>query len=135
MPTGWAPFRCCSFTELKHASDFYDCRKNKKGFVSGREVVVKKSSFDEVKKIEAARRVFDEHELVLGGVPFRFHLPKIYDYRSGNIFMEFLHGENLEIALRTDKHRPEAVQTVNRLFQYLYDKQILLCANSRPNGR
>lgn len=98
--------------------------KIKKGFISGREVIVKKSSFDEVKKIEAARRVFDGHELVLGGEPFRFHLPKIYDYRDGNIFMEFLQGGNLEIALRTDRHRPEAVQTVNSLFQYLYDKQI-----------
>lgn len=98
--------------------------KIKKGIIAGREVIVKQSSFDEIKKIEAARSVLREHELVLGGETFRFHLPKIYDYRDEKIFMEFLSGKNLEISLRTEAQRQQAVQTTNSLFQYLYDNQI-----------
>ena len=93
-------------------------------YINGREIIVKRSTFDEVKKIEKARNILKKHKIFIDEVPFDFHLPKIYDYQDGKIYMEFLTGDNLELELRTPKHHNCAVNMTNSLFQLLYDKEI-----------
>lgn len=93
-------------------------------YINGQEVIVKRSSFDEIKKIEEARRIFKDKKISIKDSDFIFHLPQIYDFEKGNIYMEFLSGDNLEIGLRTRQFRDTAVNITNSLFQYLYDKNI-----------
>lgn len=92
--------------------------------INGQEIIIKKSSFEEIKKIEQARKFLKGHTILLGGKDFTFHVPKIYDYKNNEIYMEFLTGNNLEINLRTPRHRNEAVKTTNLLFQYIYDSHL-----------
>lgn len=98
--------------------------KIKKNFTAGKEVIVKQSSFNEIQNIEKARSIFKKHHIVLNGEEFQFHLPKIYDYQNGCIYMEFLLGKNLELSLRNNHTRESAIQTTNCIFQYMFDKQI-----------
>lgn len=98
--------------------------KIRKEQINGQEIIVKKSSFDEIRKIEEARKLFKHHCIKLDGKDFTFHLPKIYDYRENEIYMELLTGDNLEINLRTPQNRNQAVKVTNLLFQYLYDNNI-----------
>lgn len=93
-------------------------------YLNGQEIIVKRSTFDEVKKIEEARNILKKHKIFIGEVLFDFHLPKIYDYRDGKIYMEFLTGDNLELELRTPKHHGTAANITNSLFQYFYDNQL-----------
>ena len=93
-------------------------------YFNGQEIIVKHSTFDEIKKIEEARNILKKHQIFIDGVPFNFHLPRIYDYRDNKIYMEFLAGDNLELELRTPKHHNSAVNITNSLFQFLYDKEI-----------
>ena len=67
--------------------------------INGREIIIKKSAFEEIKKIEEARIILKGRTILLGGKNFTFHVPKIYDYKNNEIYMEFLNGNNLEIAL------------------------------------
>ncbi|MBQ4084644.1 MAG: hypothetical protein IJC30_03195 [Alphaproteobacteria bacterium] len=92
--------------------------------IDGRDIIIKKSSFNEVKKIEEARHILKNHTIRINGDEFNFHLPKIYDYVDGKIYMERLTGDNLEIGLRTAQNREKFVETTNSLFQYLYDNKI-----------
>ncbi|MBO7097464.1 MAG: hypothetical protein J6W11_02355 [Alphaproteobacteria bacterium] len=98
--------------------------KIRQDYINGQEIIVKQSSFDEVRKIEQARNIFKNRTIILDGKDFIFHLPRIYDYKDNQIYMEFLSGNNLEIDLRTSKNRENAVKITNILFQYMYDNQI-----------
>ncbi len=98
--------------------------KIRKEQINGLDIIIKKSSFDEIRKIEEARKVFKHHVVKLGGKNFTFHLPKIYDYRENEIYMELLTGDNLEILLRTSQGRNNAVEATNSLFQYIYDNNL-----------
>ncbi len=66
-------------------------------YIAGKDVITKRSSFDEIKNIEAARKALTGKTIFLDNDFYMFHLPKIYDYRDGRIFMEFLQGDNLEL--------------------------------------
>lgn len=53
-----------------------------------------------LKNIEIARKALTNKTILLENDVYMFHLPKIYDYKDGCIFMEFLQGDNLELDLR-----------------------------------
>lgn len=69
-------------------------------YIAGKDVITKQSSFDEIKNIEIARKALTNKTILLENDVYMFHLPKIYDYKDGCIFMEFLQGDNLELDLR-----------------------------------
>lgn len=69
-------------------------------YIAGKDVIIKQSSFDEIKNIEIARKALTNKTILLENDVYMFHLPKIYDYKDGCIFMEFLQGDNLELDLR-----------------------------------
>lgn len=69
-------------------------------YIAGKDVITKQSSFDEIKNIEIARKALTNKTILLKNDVYMFHLPKIYDYKDGCIFMEFLQGDNLELDLR-----------------------------------
>ncbi len=93
-------------------------------YISGHKIIVKQSSFDEIKKIECARKILEKRKIKIGNEEFSFHLPKINGYKNGKIYMEFLVGDNLEISLRSSEDREKAINTTNTLFQYFYDNKI-----------
>ena len=89
-----------------------------------KKVVIKESSFDEVKKIEEARKILKTHKIEINNIEYSLHLPKIYAFKNNKIYMEFLKGDNLELILRTPQNRKSGVQILNSIFQYLYDNKI-----------
>lgn len=94
-------------------------------YIAGKDVITKQSSFDEIKNIEIARKALTNKTILLENDVYMFHLPKIYDYKDGCIFMEFLQGDNLELDLRNSTKHQDAAQDTNDLFQYMYENQIL----------
>lgn len=93
-------------------------------YISSHKIIIKQSSFDEIKKIECARKILEKRKIKIGNEEFSFHLPKINGYKNGKIQMEFLVGDNLEISLRSSEDREKAINTTNTLFQYFYDNKI-----------
>lgn len=98
--------------------------KINKVIISDKEIITKKSSFEEIKNIEKARKIFKNKEILINNSIYTFHLPHIYDYKENKIYMEFMTGYNLELYLRkNEKHKTSAAIT-NNILQYLYDNKI-----------
>lgn len=98
--------------------------KINKVIISNKEIITKKSSFEEIKNIENARKFFKNKEIILNNKTYTFHLPHIYDYQNNTIYMEFMKGHNLELALRENEKHKTAAQITSNLLQYLCDNKI-----------
>ena len=77
--------------------------KINKVIISDKEIITKKSSFEEIKNIEKARKIFKNKEILINNSIYTFHLPHIYDYKENKIYMEFMTGYNLELYLRKNE--------------------------------
>ena len=98
--------------------------KIKKINIGDKEIITKVSSFDEIKQIESARKILKNQFIVIENKQYSFHVPKIYDYNHGIIYMEFMHGNNLELSLRGERTHKQSAKITNTLFQYLFDNKI-----------
>lgn len=99
-------------------------------YIAGKDVIIKQSSFDEIKNIEIARKALTNKTILLENDVYMFHLPKIYDYKDGCIFMEFLQGDNLELDLRNSTNIKIPMIYFNICMKIRYYGKILRRATS-----
>lgn len=60
-----------------------------------KKVVIKESSFDEVKKIEEARKILKTHKIEINNIEYSFHLSKIYAFKNNKIYWKDFAPRNI----------------------------------------